>query len=392
MIKFNNSKYNIIIETPRLISIENGKKHQFVASYKNYEYDPKNLLEVRIELINSKNEIFYSDPGIFNPKDKTIVFALDKLPKDTIYTFRSIKILEQKKISDSSHKDIMFNTKSLIFNQSKSSAKLYDNNYVLMNLAIENNLNIPTQKLLNEVLKEDYLPEQKEKIIEQLLDLVNKNYKSVLESNDINLGDKELVIKLSDNKEHQDFYESDIYYFILNNKTIQQQNQTNDPEAILLSNKDKSIQFTITKDPFISANKLGKAIQNNKFDIKRLSSETLFGHKEDGANTYRIPGIIKLKNGTLIANADKRYQNFRDYFNNITQAIKFSYDNGRAWTNPREILKVQIPSLKNQGLTIDGTMIEVEYFENVSNKKGTKLLFLDWEKSFGHFRVIFSHI
>ncbi|MCU9936912.1 glycoside hydrolase [Mycoplasmopsis cynos] len=47
-------------------------------------------------------------------------------------------------------------------------------------------------------------------------------------------------------------------------------------------------------------NKLGKAIQNNKFDIKRLSSETLFGHKEDGANTYRIPGIIKLKNGTLI--------------------------------------------------------------------------------------------
>lgn len=52
---------------------------------------------------------------------------------------------------------------------------------------------------------------------------------------------------------------------------------------ILLSNKDKSIQFTITKDPFISANKLGKAIQNNKFDIKRLSSETLFGHNEDGA-------------------------------------------------------------------------------------------------------------
>ncbi|MCU9934819.1 hypothetical protein [Mycoplasmopsis cynos] len=59
----------------------------------------------------------------------------------------------------------MFNTKSLIFNQSKSSAKLYDNNYVLMNLAIENNLNIPTQKLLNEVLKEDYLPEQKEKLL-----------------------------------------------------------------------------------------------------------------------------------------------------------------------------------------------------------------------------------
>ncbi|WAM09758.1 glycoside hydrolase [Mycoplasmopsis cynos] len=51
----------------------------------------------------------------------------------------------------------------------------------------------------------------------------------------------------------------------------------------------------------------------------------------------------------MIANADKRYQNFRDYFNNITQAIKFSYDNGRTWTNPREILKVQIPSLKNQG-------------------------------------------
>ncbi|WAM10631.1 hypothetical protein ONA00_04690 [Mycoplasmopsis cynos] len=98
IIKFNNSKYNIIIETPRLISIENGKKHQFVASYKNYEYDPKNLLEVRIELINSKNEIFYSDPGIFNPKDKTIIFGLDKLPKDAIYTFRSIKILEQKRL------------------------------------------------------------------------------------------------------------------------------------------------------------------------------------------------------------------------------------------------------------------------------------------------------
>ncbi|MCU9935582.1 sialidase family protein [Mycoplasmopsis cynos] len=373
--KANNSKYNIIIETPRLISIENGKKHQFVASYKNYEYDPKNLLEVRIELINSKNEIFYSDPGIFNPKDKTIVFALDKLPKDTIYTFRSIKILEQKKISDSSHKDIMFNTKSLIFNQSKSSAKLYDNNYVLMNLAIENNLNIPTQKLLNEVLKEDYLPEQKEKIIDLLLDLVNKNYKSVLESNKINLGDKELVIKLS-NSEDKKFLEKDVYYFILNSKTIQQQNQTNDPEAILLSNKDKSIQFTITKDPFISANKLGKAIQNNKFDIKRLSSETLFGHNEDGANTYRIPGIIKLKNGTLIANADKRYDSLDDLGQNITQAIKFSYDNGRTWTKPKEILKVQIPSLNNQGLVIDGVMQEIEYLDTNTNTKKTKLLFL----------------
>ncbi|WAM09023.1 hypothetical protein [Mycoplasmopsis cynos] len=113
----------------------------------------------------------------------------------------------------------MFNTKSLIFNQSKSSAKLYDNNYVLMNLAIENNLNIPTQKLLNEVLKEDYLPEQKEKIIDLLLDLVNKNYKSVLESNKINLGDKELVIKLS-NSEDKKFLEKDVYYFILNSKTI----------------------------------------------------------------------------------------------------------------------------------------------------------------------------
>ncbi|VEU64719.1 exo-alpha-sialidase [Mycoplasmopsis cynos] len=377
-------KSNISIETPKLISIEDGAKYEFVSSYKNYEYDIKNLPKIKVEIIDSNNEVFYSEIGIIDPKTKTIIFKLDNLPKlkldklftNSNYTLRLIKNLEARKdIADSSLTNNIILGPIFTLDFSKSFASLYEKNYVLMNLSIENIFKIPTYALLKKVIKENYLPEQKEKIIEQLLDLVNKNYKSVLESNDINLGDKELVIKLSDKKEHQDFYESDIYYFILNNKTIQQQNQTNDPEAILLSNKDKSIQFTITKDPFISANKLGKAIQNNKFDIKRLSSETLFGHKEDGANTYRIPGIIKLKNGTLIANADKRYQNFRDYFNNITQAIKFSYDNGRTWTNPREILKVQIPSLKNQGLTIDGTMIEVEYFENVSNKKGTKLLF-----------------
>ncbi|MCU9935998.1 hypothetical protein NWP96_02425 [Mycoplasmopsis cynos] len=45
-------------------------------------------------------------------------------------------------------------------------------------------------------------------------------------------------------------------------------------------------------------------------------------------------------------------------------------------TKPKEILKVQIPSLNNQGLVIDGVMQEIEYLDTNTNTKKTKLLFL----------------
>ncbi|UWV81730.1 hypothetical protein [Mycoplasmopsis cynos] len=104
-------KSNISIETPKLISIEDGAKYEFVSSYKNYEYDIKNLPKIKIEIIDSNNEVFYSEIGIIDPKTKTIIFKLDNLPKlkldklftNSNYTLRLIKNLEARKdIADSS--------------------------------------------------------------------------------------------------------------------------------------------------------------------------------------------------------------------------------------------------------------------------------------------------
>ncbi|WAM09026.1 hypothetical protein [Mycoplasmopsis cynos] len=164
-------KSNISIETPKLISIEDGAKYEFVSSYKNYEYDIKNLPKIKVEIIDSNNEVFYSEIGIIDPKTKTIIFKLDNLPKlkldklftNSNYTLRLIKNLEARKdIADSSLTNNIILGPIFTLDFSKSFASLYEKNYVLMNLSIENIFKIPTYALLKRLLKKTiYLTKRK---------------------------------------------------------------------------------------------------------------------------------------------------------------------------------------------------------------------------------------
>ncbi|MCU9935585.1 hypothetical protein [Mycoplasmopsis cynos] len=167
-------KSNISIETPKLISIEDGAKYEFVSSYKNYEYDIKNLPKIKVEIIDSNNEVFYSEIGIIDPKTKTIIFKLDNLPKlkldklftNSNYTLRLIKNLEARKdIADSSLTNNIILGPIFTLDFSKSFASLYEKNYVLMNLSIENIFKIPTYALLKRLLKKTIYLNKKKKLL-----------------------------------------------------------------------------------------------------------------------------------------------------------------------------------------------------------------------------------
>lgn len=130
-------KSNISIGTPKLISIEDGAKYEFVSSYKNYEYDIKNLPKIKVEIIDSNNEVFYSEIGIIDPKMKTIIFKLDNLPKPKLdklftnsnYTLRLIKNLEARKdIADTSLTNNIILGPIFTLDFSKSFASLYEKN------------------------------------------------------------------------------------------------------------------------------------------------------------------------------------------------------------------------------------------------------------------------
>ena len=65
---------------------------------------------------------------------------------------------------------------------------------------------------------------------------------------------------------------------------------------------------------------------------------TLLRHMgEDGADTYRIPGLVTTSKGTLIAVYDVRYRNSRDLQGDIDVGMSRSTDGGRTW-EPMKII------------------------------------------------------
>lgn len=60
---------------------------------------------------------------------------------------------------------------------------------------------------------------------------------------------------------------------------------------------------------------------------------TLDGSPRD-CTTYRIPGMIRTSNGTLLACFDARYENHLDLTSDIDVAVVRSVDGGRTWSEP----------------------------------------------------------
>lgn len=68
---------------------------------------------------------------------------------------------------------------------------------------------------------------------------------------------------------------------------------------------------------------------------------------DEGVNTYRIPGIIKTDNGTLIAVYDIRYNNSADLPANIDVGMSRSTDNGATWEPMKIIMDMGAPHENN---------------------------------------------
>lgn len=68
---------------------------------------------------------------------------------------------------------------------------------------------------------------------------------------------------------------------------------------------------------------------------------------DDSVHTYRIPGIVKTKNGTLLAVYDIRYKSSRDLPGNIDVGLSRSKDNGINWEPMKVIMDMGAPHENN---------------------------------------------
>lgn len=78
----------------------------------------------------------------------------------------------------------------------------------------------------------------------------------------------------------------------------------------------------------------------NDSEICQLTSQTKYGqsifHMNDGTNSnyYRIPTLLTLKSGIVVASADARYGGTHDARSNIDIAFARSLDGGKTWLKP----------------------------------------------------------
>lgn len=79
---------------------------------------------------------------------------------------------------------------------------------------------------------------------------------------------------------------------------------------------------------------------------------TVFKSGEDGYKSYRIPAIIKNKNGDLIAFAEGRVDHAGDY-GNVNIVYKISKDNGKTWGNVQVAAKNETLQAGNPAPVVD---------------------------------------
>ena len=82
------------------------------------------------------------------------------------------------------------------------------------------------------------------------------------------------------------------------------------------------------------------------------STIKLFDGGTDGYHSFRIPALIKASNGTLIAFAEGRVSNNRDY-GNINLVYKTSADNGLTWSALKEVVGVGPGTWGNPTAVVD---------------------------------------
>lgn len=88
-------------------------------------------------------------------------------------------------------------------------------------------------------------------------------------------------------------------------------------------------------------------IDPGKSFYKKRTGAALRRAGDDGVDTYRIPGIVRTDQGTLLAVYDIRYNNSRDLPGNIDVGLSRSTDGGRSWEPMRKIMDMGEPHENN---------------------------------------------
>lgn len=92
--------------------------------------------------------------------------------------------------------------------------------------------------------------------------------------------------------------------------------------------------------------------------------QTIFSKASGRAGNYRIPSIVRTKNGVLVACADERFYTGRDNPNRIDKVVRRSLDEGKTWQEQIVVVEEVGQSMKDASAAIDPCML---YDEN-SNK------------------------
>lgn len=100
-------------------------------------------------------------------------------------------------------------------------------------------------------------------------------------------------------------------------------------------------------DQVTDAAKINYFVEQGGSEYKKRKGVALRIAGQDGAHTYRIPGIVQTRKGTLIAVYDIRYENSTDLPGNIDVGMSRSSDGGKTWEPMKIIMDMGAPHENN---------------------------------------------
>lgn len=92
---------------------------------------------------------------------------------------------------------------------------------------------------------------------------------------------------------------------------------------------------------------------NSDIDPTKMlgNSNRLFTNTNQGNIHYRIPALLTLENGNILAFADKRYNGAGDLPNRIEVMVKISTNNGTNWTDEKRVTPISTSTMDGNGDT-----------------------------------------
>lgn len=148
------------------------------------------------------------------------------------------------------------------------------------------------------------------------------------------------------------------------------------PSVLALSISSLLLTSTLT---------FGQIQQQDKalFGVKEHQESLLFHHSlvkqgSDNVPIWRIPSLLRTKDGVLIAAADKRWQHRGDW-GDIDTAIRISHDDGKTWGNITTILDLPSQNGEKSPIRDDAPTFNpwgIRSSNNAENKKYRNSAFL----------------